>query len=124
MPKLDEARSGDTWTWWNLGEAVRRGSGVIVGDATQGKMPAEFDSVELKALQIGQGITAVMAKFDLNDAAVSRLDEFWHRDYKPEMYWGKWGAVATPHAGRGRCSQCLHFRVSWIIEIIHDGETC
>ena len=69
MPKLDEARSGDTWTWWNLGEAVRRGSGVIVGDATQGKMPAEFDSVELKALQIGQGITAVMAKFDLNDAA-------------------------------------------------------
>ena len=124
MPKLDEARSGDTWTWWNLGEVVRRGSGVIVGDATQGKMPAEFDSVELKALQIGQGITSVMTKFDLNDAAVSRLDEFWHRDYKPEMYWGKWGAVATPHAGRGRCSQCLHFRVSWIIEIIHDGETC
>jgi hypothetical protein len=32
-----------------------------------------------------------MAKFDLNDAAASRLDEFWHRDYKPQMDWGKWG---------------------------------
>jgi hypothetical protein len=91
MPKLDEARSGDAWSWWNLGEVVRRGSGVTVGDATQGKMPEELDRVELKALQIGQGITAVMAKFDLNEAAVSRLDESWHRDYKPEMYWGKWG---------------------------------
>ncbi len=54
-------------------------------------MPEEFDRVGLKALQIGQGITAVMAKFDLNDAAASRLDEAWHRDYQPEMYWGKWG---------------------------------
>lgn len=38
MPKLDEARSGDAWSWWNLGEVARRGSGVTVGDATQGKM--------------------------------------------------------------------------------------
>lgn len=28
MPKLDEARSGDMWTWWNFGTLVRRGSGV------------------------------------------------------------------------------------------------
>jgi hypothetical protein len=56
-------------------------------------MPEEFDSVELKAMQIGQGVTAVMAKFDLNDAAASRLDEFWHRDYQPEMYWGKRGGT-------------------------------
>jgi hypothetical protein len=32
-----------------------------------------------------------MAKFDLNDAAISRLDEAWHRDYQPEMYWGERG---------------------------------
>lgn len=91
MPTLDEARSGDRWPWWNLGEVVRRGSSVMVGDAVRRKMPKEFDRVELKALQIGQGITAVMAKFDLNDAAISRLDEAWHRDYQPEMFWGKWG---------------------------------
>lgn len=91
MPTPDEARSGDRWPWWNLGEVVRRGSNVTVGDAVRRKMPKEFDRVELKALQIGQGITAVMAKFDLNYAAVSRLDEAWHRDYQPEMYWGKRG---------------------------------
>jgi hypothetical protein len=91
MPTLDEARSGDRWSWWNLGEVVRRGSDVTVGDAVRRKMPAEFDRVVLKALQIGQGITAVMAKFDLNDDAISRLDEAWHRDYQPEMYWGKRG---------------------------------
>ncbi|ORA09106.1 hypothetical protein [Mycobacterium arosiense] len=91
MPTLDEARSGDGWPWWNLGEVVRRGSNVMVGDAVRRKMPIEFDRVELKALQISQGITAVMAKFDLNDAAISRLDAAWHRDYQPEMYWGKWG---------------------------------
>jgi hypothetical protein len=61
MPTLDEARSGDRWSWWNLGEVVRRGSNVMVGDAVRRKMPFEFDRVELKALQIGQGITAVMA---------------------------------------------------------------
>jgi hypothetical protein len=91
MPTPDEARSGDRWPWWNLGEVVRRGSNVTVGDAARRKMPKEFDQVELKALQIGQGITAVMTKFDLNDAAISRLDEAWHRDYQPEMYWGKRG---------------------------------
>ena len=91
MPTLEEARSGDRWSWWNLGEVVRRGSNVTVGDAVRRKMPKEFDRVELKALQIGQGITAVMAKFDLNDAAISRLDEAWHRHYRPEMYWGKKG---------------------------------
>ena len=41
---------------------MRRGSNVTVGDAVRRKMPKEFDRVELKALQIGQGITAVMAK--------------------------------------------------------------
>jgi hypothetical protein len=91
MPTPEEARSGDGWPWWNLGEVVRRGSNVMVGDAVRRKMPKEFDRVELKALQIGQGITAVMARFDLNDAVISRLDEAWHRDYQPEMYWGRWG---------------------------------
>ena len=91
MPTPDEARSGDSWPWWNLGEVVRRGSNVTVGDAVRRKMPKAFDRVELKALQIGQGLTAVMAKFDLNYAAISRLDEAWHRDYQPEMYWGKRG---------------------------------
>lgn len=91
MPTPDEARSGDRWPWWNLGEVVRRGGNATVGDAVRRKMPKEFDRVELKALQIGQGITAVMAKFDLNDAAISSLDETWHHDYQPEMYWGKRG---------------------------------
>ncbi|WP_157137528.1 hypothetical protein [Mycobacterium parascrofulaceum] len=91
LPTPDEARSGDRWLWWNLGDVVRRASNVTVGDAVRRQMPKEFDRVELKALQIGQGITAVMAKFDLNDAAISRLDEAWHRDYQPEMYWGKRG---------------------------------
>jgi hypothetical protein len=91
MPTPDEARSGDGWPWWNLGEVVRRGSNATGGDAVRRRMPEEFDRVELKALQIGQGITAVMAKFDLNDAAISQLDEAWHREYQPEMYWGKRG---------------------------------
>lgn len=90
-PTPEEARSGDRWSWWNLGEVVRRGGTVMVGDAVRRKMPREFDRAELKALQVGQGITAVMAKFDLADAAISRLDEAWHREYQPEMYWGKWG---------------------------------
>ena len=35
MPTPDEARSGDRWSWWNLGEVVRRGSNVLVGDAVR-----------------------------------------------------------------------------------------
>jgi hypothetical protein len=101
MPTLDEARSGDGWRWSNLGKVVRRGSNVMVGDAVRRKMPKVFDRVELKALQISQGITAVMAKFDLNEAAISRLDDAWHREYQPEMYWGKRGGEwpRPPDAG-------------------------
>jgi hypothetical protein len=92
-PTLDEARSGaGTWTWWHLGAVVRRGyKSAIAMDPVFGDLPQDLDVVELKALQIGEGITAVLAHFQLTPVGAQRLDVVWHREFQPQIDWGEFG---------------------------------
>jgi hypothetical protein len=90
-PRLEDARSGAGWAWWKLGAVVRPNSPTIIPDAKCARLPHEFDAVELKALQIGQGITAVMACFYLRNEASTRVDASWHAEYHPRIFWGKRG---------------------------------
>jgi hypothetical protein len=84
---LDRSRTGRGWTWWRLGE-VESGRGDLpyrFPDASQGELPSGIGAVELIAVQIGAGLTAVWAHFHLTDAAMTSLDQAWHRDYEPEI---------------------------------------
>jgi hypothetical protein len=93
-PRLDEARSGARggWQWWHLGAVVRRGyQSAIAMDPDFGDLPQDLDVVELKALQIGEGITAILAHFQLTSEGAKRLDGVWHRDFQPEIHWGEFG---------------------------------
>ncbi len=92
--KLDEARSGssDSWSWWKPGAVARRGFRAPINtDPVIRKLPSDFDAVEFKAFQIGEGVTAVMAHFYLTDAGASCLDTVWHRHFNPAIDWGKFG---------------------------------
>jgi hypothetical protein len=100
-PKLDEARSGaqGSWQWWQLGAVVRRGYQSAIGmDPDFGDLPQDLDVVELKALQIGEGITAILAHFQLTPTGAKRLDAVWHRDFQPAIHWrgvgGRWPQAA------------------------------
>jgi hypothetical protein len=96
-PALEEARSGHGLQWWRLGAVARRGSRRYYPDASIRRLPRNFDGVDLKAVQIGQGLTAVMARIDLTDRGAAKLNETWHRLFLPRIDWGKWGG-AWPQA--------------------------
>ncbi|WP_155948847.1 hypothetical protein [Mycobacterium sp. URHB0044] len=74
---------------WNLGTfaATRR---VVSGPHTrQAKLPREFNEITLTAVQIGEGITAVVAAFHMTDAAARHVSDVWHRDHQPEIVRGR-----------------------------------
>jgi hypothetical protein len=101
--KLDEARSGsdDSWSWWKPGAVARRGFRAPINtDPVIRKLPSDFDAVEFKAFQIGEGVTAVMAHFYLTDAGASRLDTVWHRNFNAAINWGKFGGKWPQASGK------------------------
>lgn len=101
--KLDEARSGsgNSWSWWKPGAVARRGFRAPINtDPVIRKLPSDFDAVEFKAFQIGEGVTAVMAHFYLTNEGASRLDAVWHRDFRPAINWGKIGGKWPQASGQ------------------------
>ena len=48
-------------------------------------MLSAFSAIELRAIQIGTGLTAVLARFHLSDAAAASLDVTWHSVHEPQL---------------------------------------
>lgn len=88
---VEEARSGTRTGWWLMGSIARRGASGFYPDASRQKLPATFDAVEFKGVQVGEGVTALIARFDLSDQGARRLDTVWHSLYQPGIDWGRWG---------------------------------
>ncbi|WP_147457935.1 hypothetical protein [Micromonospora sp. BL1] len=86
---LELSRSGKGWSWWRLAEIAQKGSKIWFPDATREDLPEAFESVQLKAVQIGAGLTAVVAFFRLTDTAAHRLDRVWHEKHEPRLVLGK-----------------------------------
>ncbi|MDG4835233.1 hypothetical protein O7631_01720 [Micromonospora sp. WMMD967] len=86
---LELSRSGKGWTWWRLAEIAQSGSKAWFPDGTREVLPAHFDSIELKAVQIGAGLTAVIAKFRLTETAARQLDDAWHTKHEPQLVMGR-----------------------------------
>jgi hypothetical protein len=82
---LERSRSGQGWTWWKLAEIAGANSGGWFPDGTHEKLPEEFGAIELTAIQIGAGLTAVMAYFHLSEDASRRVDQTWHADHEPQI---------------------------------------
>lgn len=85
---LLRSREGKGWNWWTLTEVSGLEAGRWFPDGSREKLPPEFDAIQLKAIQIGQGLTAVLARFWLTDDASEYLDRVWHAPHVPALVWG------------------------------------
>lgn len=86
---LERSRAGSGSSWWKLVDVVGRSSKWFVPDGIRSDLPSEFEVIELRAIQVGAGLTAVVAEFVLSDSAATSLDEEWHRDHEPLLLRGK-----------------------------------
>ncbi|MDY5274006.1 MAG: hypothetical protein SPH31_07625 [Arcanobacterium sp.] len=84
---LARSRSGGGSVWWNLINVARHDRTWFGMDAVSEHLPPEFDYIELKAVQVGQGLTAVVAEFHLRDEAAQALDLEWHKQHEPLLLW-------------------------------------
>ncbi len=82
---LARSRSGAGAVWWRLAEITTPESKSWFPDGTREKLPGAFDAVLLKAMQLGQGLTAVAAQFWLTDEAARSVDEVWHAPHEPQL---------------------------------------
>ena len=89
LEMLERSRSGHGWTWWRLGEIADNDSGYWFPDGTREKLPAPFGAIELTAIQIGSGLTAVVAYFHITADASRSVDVVWHEHHEPQLVRGK-----------------------------------
>lgn len=86
--KLESSRSGHGWRWWELAHIVDPKVRPLHPLAHSQKLPKSFQEIEIVAVQIGDGLTAVLARFQLQEHASARLDRAWHQAAKPRISWG------------------------------------
>lgn len=82
---LERSRQGRGPTWWRIAEISPQASPSVMPGALRRKLPAEFSSVELLGVRIGDGLTGVIAHFTLTDAASGSVDCVWHADHEPRL---------------------------------------
>ncbi|MFC4111077.1 hypothetical protein [Nonomuraea zeae] len=84
---LERSRAGRGWVWWQIGDIAAEGSSGVPGRTMRQELPAEFSNIEIHGLQIGEGLTAVLAQFRLSATALRHLDDVWHADHEPQLVW-------------------------------------
>ncbi|GAA3423221.1 hypothetical protein GCM10018953_04040 [Streptosporangium nondiastaticum] len=84
---LERSRAGKGSIWWELGEIISENSHSLSGRAKRQALPAEFDNIKVYGLQVGEGLTAVLAQFALSSSASQHLDSVWHIDHEPKLIW-------------------------------------
>ena len=82
---LDRARSHREVLEWKIVSIARPGLGFRGMNSVTECLPEPFDMIEIQAVQVGQGLTAVVVKFDLQDDAACLLDVEWHMRHEPRL---------------------------------------
>lgn len=82
---LSQSRAGRGYDWFSLASIKDPASNRILPDSRIERLPTPFWAVELTAIQLGTGLTAVVARFHLTDPGASSLDRAWHRQHEPRL---------------------------------------
>jgi hypothetical protein len=82
---MQSARQSSGSEWWKLGTVISPNSGIFSPNSKEEKLPEPFAMVEVKAIQIGSGLTAVVAFFRLSDDRIRSLDKVWHAEHEPRL---------------------------------------
>lgn len=83
--RLEKSRSAPLHSWWRFADVVSTKSGWFVPDAIRQDLPPEVELVEIRAIQVGSGLTAALARFNLSEGASTSLDKEWHRQHEPML---------------------------------------
>jgi hypothetical protein len=83
---LGKSRAGEGWSWWRLGEVnSQSATWAPYPDGRREELGDWFTAIELVAVQIGAGLTAVLAYFTLSSVGSSYVDSVWHSSHEPEI---------------------------------------
>ncbi|WP_445161427.1 hypothetical protein ACTXG5_25475 [Mycobacterium sp. Dal123C01] len=82
---LSQSRAGHGYDWFELASIKDPSSNRIVPDARLEKLPDRFWGVHLTEIQLGSGLTAVVARFHCTDEGASSLDREWHKPHEPRL---------------------------------------
>lgn len=82
---LARARAGTGSPWWRVAHLIRKGSLKWGAGAVRAELPNLFETADIRAVQVGDGLTALVCKFEVGDKAATALDEEWHSPHKPRM---------------------------------------
>lgn len=85
--QVSRARRGRGFTWVRLGSVARQDSLYLVPDAKREALPPEFALIELRAVQLGRSVTAVVAFVELSEAGQRSLNAVWTRQHEPTLEW-------------------------------------
>lgn len=97
---LDRSRTGAGYSWWRLGTVTDISERFADPESVRRVLPGQFSSVELRALQVGAGLTAVVSKFTVRPEASAMLDRIWHEIQEPQIHRAK---------GRGPVAESRQF---------------
>lgn len=85
IERLTRARTEQGLSWWRLADIRDKNSKRLTPDAQVGRLPNEFNMVNLRAVQIGSGLTALVARFSIKDEYRTFLNDVWHSEHKPKI---------------------------------------
>jgi hypothetical protein len=81
---LNRSRAGRGYLWWWLARIINFDETKwLIPDAKRGKLPPQFSTVKLKAIQVESSLTAVIGQFTLTEKAAESLDKIWHDSHEP-----------------------------------------
>ena len=85
LTMLEASRGGRGWYWWRLAEIADPRAPYSFPDGAIEQLPEPFFSVELRAINVGPSLTAVIGCFTLDQATMTRLDDVWHATHEPSI---------------------------------------
>ena len=116
---LSSSRAGQGFDWFKLGSVASPATTRFVPDSYREPLPDAFWRVDLTAIQLGTGITALVARFHLTETGSTALDREWHRKHEPRIVrrWGEpiaedrlWSAYSATQQTRRRAhDQARHW---------------
>jgi hypothetical protein len=111
---LTSSRSGQGKTWWRIADLTSRSAVYRSIGAERARLPAGVESINLVGVSIGNGLTAVVAGFILNESISERLNEQLHAPHLHEVIRRK-GRLAAAQGPKA----VLHYRVQNVRNDIH-----
>jgi hypothetical protein len=81
------ARRTAGYSWFRLGEISGPGRTYPWPDAKRETLPPEFSKIEVSAVQLGRGLTAVVAFVEFTKLGENAVDQTWRQPHEPRLHW-------------------------------------